>query len=234
MCRIDDDSVGTGAYQCTGTLQRVHRHTHTGSHTQPAFLILAGHRLVLGLGDILIGNQTHKPVLAVHYGQLLYLMFLQYLGSCREVGLLVSGHQILTGHDLVNGLVQASLKPQVTVRDNSHQMVVVVHHGDSANMVIVHHGERIAHLASLAYRHGIVNHTVLGTLHDGHLTGLLLNRHVFVNHTNTSLTGNGNGHRRLGHCIHSRCNKRHVQPDIAGKLGFQLYCLGQHFRISRD
>ena len=58
VSRINNDSVNTGVNQSLHTIQGICCHTDTGSHTQTTLLILAGHGLILGLGNILIGNQT--------------------------------------------------------------------------------------------------------------------------------------------------------------------------------
>ena len=95
-------------------------------------------------------------------------------------------------------------------------------------MVIVHHVERILHSTTTTDGNGIVDHTVLGTLHNGHLAGLFLDGHILVNDTNTTFTRYGNGHGCLRNGIHCRCDKGNIQFDVTGKLGFQLYLFGQH------
>ena len=48
----------------------------------------------------------------------------------------------------------------------------------------------------------------------------------------TTFTGDGDGHLRLCHRIHSSRHKGYVQLDVARETGFQLYCLRQYLRIS--
>ena len=95
MGRVDDDSVGTGIYEGLHTVEGVEGDTDTGSNTQTALLILTCHRLVLGLGDVLIGDKTDKVVVLVDNRQLLYLVLLQNLCSGSEVGLLMCGDKSL-------------------------------------------------------------------------------------------------------------------------------------------
>ena len=81
VSRIDDDGINTGIHQCLHTVQGVGGDTYTCSHTQTAFLILACHRLIFRLCDVLIGNQTDQTVILIHHRQLLDLILLQDLGG---------------------------------------------------------------------------------------------------------------------------------------------------------
>ena len=232
MGSVDDDSVGTGVDQCLHTLQRVGGDTNAGSHTQTTFLVLAGHGLVLGLGDILIGDEAHQPVLLVHDGQLFNLVPLQNLGSIHQIGMLMGRHQVFFGHHLLDQTVQTAFKTQVTIGDNAYQTLLVVNNGYAANVVFSHDVKGLGNGAAAGNGHWVVNHTILGTLHDGHLTGLVLNTHVLVNDTDTAFTGNGNGHLALGHGVHGSSNKGHIKLNVTRETGAQLYRLGEHFGIS--
>ena len=94
VCRIYHYSVSSSIHQRLHALQGIISHTHSGSHTKTTLLVLAGHGLVFCLGDILVGDQTHQPVVLIHHGQLLDLVLLQNLGSCRKVSLLMCRHQM--------------------------------------------------------------------------------------------------------------------------------------------
>ena len=232
--RVDDNGVGAGIHQGLHALQRVGGDAHAGSHAQPPLLVLAGHRLVLGLRDVLIGDEAHQAVVLVNHGQLLNLVLLKYLGGGGQVRLLVSGHQVAAGHHVVDFVVQAALKAQVAVGDIAHQVALVVNNGNAADVVFGHQCQRLGHRATAADGHRVVNHAVLGTLHDGHLAGLSLYGHVLVDDANAALAGNGNGHRRFRDGVHGSRHKRHVQPDVARETRAQLYRAGQYFRISGD
>ncbi len=218
MGGIDDDGIDASLYESLCTLKRVFGDTHTGCHTQTALVILAGIGLVLGLGDVLVGDQTDEVVLGIHHRQFLNLVLLQNLSGVGQVGLLMRGHQILLGHHVIDQLVKMTLETQVTVGDDTHEDVVLIHHGDTANMIFSHHTKGIGYCLTTANGHGIVDHTVLGTLDNGYLTSLLLNGHVLVNDANTSLTGNGNSHRRLGNRVHSSRHKRYIELNVTGEL----------------
>ena len=228
---VDDDGVGTGLHQRCDAVECVDGHAHTGSHTQAALVVLAGHGFVLGLGDVLIGDESHQVVVLVHHGQFLYLVLLQYLCSGGQVGLLIGSDEMLARHHLVDLSVEAVLKAEVAVGDDAHQQVVLIHHGNTADVILCHHGERLTDRASLAYGDGVVNHAVLGTFHDSHLASLFLNRHVFVYHADTALSCYRYGHGCLGHGIHGCSDKGDVEANVTGEPGAQGHRFGQHFRI---
>ena len=92
---INDDGISTSVHQCLHTVEGVIGHTNTGSYAQTTFVILAGHRLVLGLRNILIGDQSDQVVVFIHHRQLLNLILLKDLGSSCQIGLLMGGHQVI-------------------------------------------------------------------------------------------------------------------------------------------
>ena len=234
MGSIDDDGISTSIDKCLHTLQRIGSNANTCSHTQTAFLVLASHRLILGLCNVLIGNQTYQSVVLIDNGQFLNLVLLQNLGSRRQVGLLMGGNEVLFRHHLIDGAVETALETQVAVGDDTNETLLTVNHRDTADMILSHDIESLGNRRTERNGNWVIDHTILGTLNDGHLTGLILNRHILVNHTDTAFTGDGNSHLALRHRIHSGRHERHVQLDVTRKAGFQLYCLGQYFRVGRN
>ena len=232
MRRVDDNSIHTCLDQRLRTLQRIGRHAHAGSHTQPPFLVLAGNGFILGFRNIFISNQAHQAVIFIHHGQLFDFILLQDLRSSRQIGGLMRGNKIFMGHHLVNELVHVTFKTQIAIGHDAHQTVVVVDHRNAANVVFVHDGQCIFHALSPANRHGIVNHAVLGTLHNSHFVRLFFNTHVFMNHANAAFTRNSYGHRSLGDGVHRGRHERHIQRDVARERRFQRNLFGQYFRIS--
>ena len=232
MSRINDNGIGTCRHQCLQTRHGVSSHAHASSHAQPAFLVFASHGFVLGLGNVLVSDESHQLVVGVHHRQLLYFMFLQDLCSRSQVGPGMRGHQILMGHHLVDGLVQPAFKTQVTVGHDANQMPVVINNRNTSDVIAAHHFQRIPHGLAATDGHRVVNHAVLGTLHDSHLVRLFLNRHVLVYHADASLACDSDGHGRLGDGIHGGRHERSIHLDVTREFGFQPNLLGQNFRIS--
>ena len=145
MSRIDDDSVSTSIDKSLHTIERINSHTNTCSYTQTSFLILTSHGFVLGFRNILIRNQAYQTVVLINDRQFLDLILLKNLCSCHQVGLLVGRHKIILRHNLLNGTIQTTLKAQVTVSNDAHEVLLIIHHGDTANMILRHDVERLGH-----------------------------------------------------------------------------------------
>ena len=226
MSGIDDDGVGTCIHQRLHAVERVEGDTHAGGYAQTALAVLAGHRLVLGLGDVLIGNQTYQMVVLIHYGELFYLVLLQNVGSCRQVCLLMGGHQVVFRHHLVYGAVQPALKAQVAVGDDTYQMTVIIYYGNTADVVFRHDVQGLSDCASQGNGDGVVDHAVLCALDNSHLARLILYRHILVDDTNTSLAGNGNSHLAFCYGVHRCRDKGHIQLNVSREERLQLHHLG--------
>ena len=82
-------------------------------------------------------------------------------------------------------------------------------------MIFRHDVKGLSHSRTEGDGDRIIDHTILSSFHDGHLTGLILYRHILVDHTDTTLTRNGNGHLRLCDGIHGGRHKRHIQLDVS-------------------
>ena len=140
----------------------------------------------------------------------------------------MGGDEVVLRHHFVDGTVETALEAQVAVGDDTHQMLVIVDHGDTTDMILGHDVESLGDGRAKGDGDRIVDHAVLGTLDDSHLTGLVLDRHILVDHADTTFTGDGNSHLALGHGIHGSRDERHVQLDVAREARFQLYRLRQY------
>ena len=107
-------------------------------------------------------------------------------------------------------------------------------HGGTADIVFLHNLECIAHGGAAAYGHRVVDHTVLGTLYGVYLTGLLGDRHIFVNHADTALTSYGDSHFGFRNSVHGGGNQGHVKCYIPGEFRLKVNALREHFGVSRD
>ena len=69
----------------------------------------------------------------------------------------------------------------------------------------------------------IGDNTVLRTFYFVYFFCLLLNRHILVNNTDSSLTCHGNCHTVFCNRIHAGAHHRDVQLDLLGQMRSQIY-----------
>ena len=140
----------------------------------------------------------------------------------------MGGHEVLARHHLIDQAILTQLKAQVAVGDDAHQMVALINHGNTTNVILGHHLQRFPDGTSATDGHRVVDHAVLSAFHNGHLTGLRLDRHILVHHADAALAGNGNGHSALRHGVHSGRHEGDVQLDVPREACFQLHGSGKH------
>ena len=232
--RVDDDGIDTGIDQRFDAFHRVGCHPYAGGYTQTAFRILTSHGFVFGLRDILISNESDQSTVGVYHGKFLNFVLLQNFTRARKIGGRVGRHEVFARHHFVNLAIVILFKAQVAVGHNTHELHVVVHYGDTADVIFGHERQGIADCFSALDGHGIVDHAVFGTLHDGHLASLLFDRHVFVNHTDAAFTSDGDRHGGFGHSVHGGCHEGDVQLNVARKVRGERHRAGQDFGISGD
>ena len=105
-------------------------------------------------------------------------------------------------------------KAQIPVGQNAHQFAVLVHHRNAANAVVGHQLQRLLDQSTARKDDRVHNQTALGTLNLANLLGLTLDAHILVNHAQSPVLGNGDGHLKLGDRIHGRRNDGHFEFNI--------------------
>ena len=110
MSRIDNNSIYTSLDKCLYAVKSVVGHAYTCGYAQTALGVLASDRLVLGLGDIFVSDESYKFAVFVYYWQFFNLVFLQYMACAHEISLLVSRHKVFTCHHLVDRTVHILFK----------------------------------------------------------------------------------------------------------------------------
>lgn len=87
--------------------------------------------------------------------------------------------------------------------------------GMPAYAVLLHEAQRVAYGILLENGDRVVNHAVFGTFHLPHLRCLLLDRHVFVYHSDTSLPCERDGQRGFGDRIHCGGYDGNVKTNVS-------------------
>ena len=210
MSCINHDCVRTGIHQCLHTLQCIGSNTYTGSYTQTTFGIFTSHRFIFCFCNIFISDKTDQLSIHSDNRKFLNLMFLKNLCSRFQVSRLVSSHQsFFRSHDKINVFCHVSFETQISVGNNTHQITFIIYHRDTTDFIFRHDVQCILNSRTSFNRYRVINHTIFGTLYDSNLSCLFFDRHIFVNHTDTTFTSNGNRHFRFGNCIHGSRHKRY-------------------------
>ena len=135
---IDHEHIHARIGQSGDTLPGVSEESDRCGHPQATLLILGGLRILLGLDEVLDGNQARKFALSIHQGELLHLVLGQegvgiFLGDVGR-----SGNQVILGHDV------ADLEPveisridetHVTVGDDADQTLFTVDDREARHLI---------------------------------------------------------------------------------------------------
>ena len=230
--RIDHEGVHASIHKGGGTFKGVGSDAHGSGHAQATACVLAGIGARLHLDDVFISDEADEVVVLINHGQLLNFVLLQNVSGFLE-GDLRGGDEAFARHHLGDGAVEATLEAQVAVGDDADQDVVAVHHGYAADVVFAHQVEGVFHGGVHMDGDGVANHAVFGAFHFAHLGGLLADGHVFVQHADTPLLRDGDGHAAFGDGVHTGGNHGDVQVDVARELGFQRGFARQYITIRR-
>ena len=211
---INYNGICTSVHQSFHTVECISSYSHTGSYTQTTFRIFASHWFIFCFCDIFISNQTYQLSILIYNRKFFNFIFLQNLGSSFHVCTRLCCYNVFLCHHLINTLIQILFKAQVTVCNNTDQIILIIYYRNTSDFVFSHQIECIFHYRTPLNGHRIINHSVFCTLHNCYLTSLLLDRHVLVNYSDTSFTSNGNGHLCFGNCIHRCSYKRNFQLNV--------------------
>ncbi len=231
---VHDQHVDPGVDQHHGAHPGIAADADGRPHQQPAVAVLGGQRVLLGLDEVLDGDQPGQPAAAVDHGQLLDLVAAQQAQRRGRTDTLLSGDQRGFGHHLGDLLGLVDLKPHVTVGDDAHQRTVVVDHrqpGDpEPGAQRIDLGQGVVRPAG----DGIGDHAGLGSLHHLDLAGLLGNGQVAVQHPHATRPCHRDGHTRLGDGVHRRADQWHLEPDLLGELAGGIRGGGHHVGSRRQ
>ena len=196
-----------------GALPSVPEDTDCSADPQPALRVLGGMRILVGLHEVLQGDQAPQASLLVNQWQLLDLV----PGEQRERIVALGAHggsdQRHRGHHRADQLVRIGLETHVTVGDDAEQHHVVVDDRHPADPVV---GAQLLNLAQGgvgADGDRLINHAGLGALHLIDHVRLLADGQVPVQDAQATLAGHRDGHPLLGDGVHCRGQERHVQRD---------------------
>ena len=134
---VDDDEVDALLDEGHGPLEGGTEEADGGTHPQPPLGVTSGLGVLVGLDEVLEGEQALETAIGVHQGKFLDLVGGQQLESIRGGGADRCGDQWGMGHDLAHRLGHVILETHVAVGDDADEPRAVVHHGHPGDPVLV-------------------------------------------------------------------------------------------------
>ena len=234
---VDHEHVHAGFHQSGSTVVGVTQEADAGGNAQTTLFVLGGVRILLGLHEVLHGDQAGEVAFIVNQRQLLDLVLGQqvvgvFLGDVGR-----AGDEVLAGHDLGNlepVVILGGDETHVAVGDDADELVVVVNDRQAGDM------ETAAQLVEISQRHiradgqRIVDHTGFGALDDVNLSGLVIDGKIAVQHADAAITSHGNGHVGLGDGVHCGGDRRDLHRDVAGQMGGGVHFGRNDIRLVRQ
>ncbi len=140
---------------------------------------------------------------------------------------------MVLGHHVVDELAHVGLKLHIPVGDDADEPAVFAD-GHAGDLILGAQLVRLRQCVAGAQPEGVGDDAVLAALHHIHLLGLLADGHIFMDHTDAALTGQGDGHAGLGYRVHGRAHHRDIQGDLFGQPGVQIHVCRKHIALRRD
>ena len=206
--RVDHDDIDAGLGERPGPIPGVAPVADRRPHDEPPLLVLGRQGVLLGLDEVLDGDQTREATGVVDEGKLLDAMLgQQRLGVlARDAG--GSGDEAPPRrHALAHGQRAPLLgrhEAQVAVGDDAQQVAVGVDDGQARDLVATAQLVELGDGGVRAHRDRVGDHARLGALDEPHLLGLLLDGQIAMEDAHSALTGHGDRHSGLGNGVHRR------------------------------
>ena len=202
VCRVENYGVNLLGYECRYAVHSVGSDADACSHAETTLRVLTSVGVVLELCDIAVGDKAYELALVVNNGELLDLVCEEHLCCALKVGL-VSSHDVLLSHHLLNLALHVALEAEVAVCYDTDEHALVVNYGDATDLILLHESQGVAHGVILEDSHGVVDHAALGALNATNMRRLCSDRHVLVDNADTALACQGNRQVGLGYGVHS-------------------------------
>ncbi len=230
---VDHDDVDAGIDQQLGAVQPVVADAGRRSGAQAALLVLAGAGELVGLLDVLDGDQADAAVVGIDHHQLLDAPLVQELLGFLGAHALTHRHQLLAGHQRIDRRRVVRRETHVSVGQDAGELAVRLHDRDARDLVLDHQGQRIGQRLLGMDGDGVHHHARFEFLDLAHLVGLLFGRKVLVDDADGAGLRHGDRHWRLGDRIHRRRQQRNIELDGAGEPGARVGLVGQDGRRRR-
>ena len=220
MRGIDDEDVDPGLAQRVGTIPSICEEADGGTDEEPTVRGLAGQRVLLGLHEVLDGDEAAQVALVVDDRQALALVRPEQRRCVFAADAERAGDERHRRHDLADRAgapLRDGHEPQVAVGDDAEQLVVLVDDGEAGDAVLTAGLVELLEGGLGVDGDGVGNHAGLGALDEVDLVRLVLDREVAVQDADAALARHRDGHARLGDRVHGAGEQRDAQVEVAGE-----------------
>ena len=233
MRRVNRQRVHTRLHQRRRTLKIIAHRSNRSRNPQPPLRVLRRVRVLQLLLNVLDRDQPLQLILVVHHQQLLHAMLMQDVLGLFQRRSNWHRDQVLLRHHRVDRKVGPRHKPQVAVRQDADQLLVL-RHRHTGDLEPPHHLKRRRNRLVRRDRHRVNDHPAFRPLHLVDLTRLLLDAQVAMHHAQTTLLRHGNGKPRLGHSVHRRRHQRRIQRNVLRQLRRRADLRRHNVGVGRD
>ena len=217
MRRIDYYDVDRSLYQRFDTCKHICRDAYRTAAQKSALCILCCERIFDLFLDIFDGDKAFEIKILINDGKFflarcgkdLFGLFKCDAFACRD--------QIFGCHAIFDLLRKICLKFEITVGDDTYELAALGD-GNTGDAVLAHEVVGIFKGMLGGKKKRICNDAVLRTFYFIDFLRLFFDRHVFVDDSDSALSGHGNCHEILGDRIHPCAHHRDIQPDRTGKI----------------
>ena len=234
MSRVDDEQIDSRIDECVGALLGVRADTHGSADHEPTRGILGGQGVLVGLDEVLDGEESAETAVGVNEWQLLDLVAREQAQGI--LGLHADGRcqQRHRGHDLAHSARHVVFEPHIAVGDDADKPAGVVDDGHAADAVATAQRIDLGQGRIGAAGDGVAHHAGLGTLDHVDLRRLIVDRQVAVQDADTALACHGDGQTPLGDGVHGARQKGHAHRQIAGHTTGGVDLAGHDIGLGRQ
>src|SRR5271165_1518651 len=185
------------------------------SHAQTTLRIFCGTWIFQLLLNVLDRDQPFESELIVDHQQLFHAMFVQNLFRFFERGANRNRDQMILGHHLGNGQIEARLKAQIAVGQNAHQLAVFSDR-DAGDAEAAHQLQRVGNPLVGVNGDRVDDHAAFAAFYLVDLFRLPVDRKILVNDADAALLGQRDRQMGLRYGIHGGTDDGDIQCDVPG------------------
>jgi hypothetical protein len=215
---IDDEDVHAGLGQGGGALPGVAPVADGRANDEASARVLRGVGVLLGLDEVLDGDEAGQVVVLVDDGQLFDAVFgQQVLGVFAGDADLADDEAVTRGHAVAHaqgGPFVLGDEAQVAIGDDADEGAVLVHNGQTGDTVVATEAVEFVDGGVGADGDRVFDHAGFAALDLADLRGLFLDGEVAVEDADAALAGHGDGHARLGDGVHGGGQERDAQRNV--------------------